>query len=148
MLNDYSYVADPAKREDSRWVHRPQTDWEKMERRHDPATIEGRIYQAIGHLVALRKATPALAGNQMTVIDVGNDHVFAYARTGAAHTGGQRVLVLANFSESTQPIAANELRLYGLNYHFRDLISGQELLLGDAPLVMEPYQVLWLAVSA
>jgi hypothetical protein len=27
-LNDYDYRDDPAKAADSRWVHRPTTDWE------------------------------------------------------------------------------------------------------------------------
>ncbi len=76
-LNDYSYVNDPAKADDSRWVHRPATDWQKMERRHDTSTIEGRIYHALCHLIQVRKATPAFGGNQMAVINPGNDHVFA-----------------------------------------------------------------------
>ena len=33
VLNDYDYRDDPAKAHDSRWVHRPTTDWEMMERR-------------------------------------------------------------------------------------------------------------------
>ena len=148
-LNDYSYVNEPAKAGDSRWVHRPATDWQKMERRHDPSTIEGRIYHALCHLIALRKATPAFGGNQMAVINPGNDHVFAYVRVAPtqadSHAAGQRVLVAANFTENTQPIASNELRLYGLDYRFRDLISGKDIVLGDEPLVLEPYQVLWLA---
>lgn len=148
-LNDYSYVNDPAKADDSRWVHRPATDWQKMERRHDTSTIEGRIYQALCHLIQVRKATPAFGGNQMTVINPGNDHVFAYVRTTpeqvSAQAGGQRVLVAANFTENAQPVAANELRLYGLDYRFRDLISGKDIVLGEEPLVLEPYQVIWLA---
>ena len=152
-LNDYSYVNDPAKADDSRWVHRPATDWQKMARRHDTSTIEGRIYHALCHLIQVRKATPAFGGNQMAVINPGNDHVFAYVRTNpdqtgdqaGSHPGGQRVLVAANFTENTQPVAANELRLYGLDYRFRDLISGKELVLSEEPLILEPYQVIWLA---
>jgi len=101
----------------------------------------------------VRKATPAFGGNQMTVINPGNDHVFAYVRTiheqvsghVSAQAGGQRVLVAANFTEHAQPVAANELRLYGLDYRFRDLISGKDIVLGEEPLVLEPYQVIWLA---
>lgn len=141
VLNDYSYVDDPAKAEDSRWVHRPRIDWEQMVRRHDPTTIEGRIYSGLRHLIKVRKATPTFAGNRMKVIHLGNDHVFAYLRTGSH---GDRVLVIANFTESTQPIPANEVRLYGAGYHFRDLISNQELALIGETIVLAPYQVLWL----
>jgi amylosucrase len=148
-LNDYSYVNEPAKADDSRWVHRLATDWQKMERRHDVTTIEGRVYHALCHLIEVRKTTLAFGGNQMAVINPGNDHVFAYVRTAPSpagdHAGGQRVLVAANFTENTQPIASNELRLYGLDYRFRELISGKDIVLGADPLVLEPYQVLWLA---
>lgn len=147
MLNDYGYVADPAKADDSRWVHRPRTDWAKMERRHDHSTVEGRIYAALGHLITVRKSTPAFGGNHMNVINLGNDHVFGYVRTAPNddHACGQRVLVVANFTEHTQPLPSNELRLYGLDYHFHERISGKEIALGNEPLVLEPYQVLWLA---
>jgi hypothetical protein len=58
----------------------------------------------------------------MRVINLGNDHIFAYVRTGRQ---GERVLVLANFSEHTQPIAANEVRLYGLGYRFHEVVTRQ-----------------------
>jgi amylosucrase len=130
------------RRHDSRWVHRPRIDWAQMARRSDPATLEGRIFGGMQHLIQLRKATPAFAGNDMRVLNLGNDHVFAFVRTGRQ---GERVLVLANFSEHTQPVAANEVRLYGLGYRFHEVITQQEMTLSDAPIVLEPYQVMWLA---
>ena len=143
VLNEYSYVEDAAKSGDSRWVHRPRIDWAQMARRSDPDTLEGRIYNGLRHLIEVRKATPAFAGNDMKVINLGNDHVFAYVRSGR---GGQRVLVLANFSEHTQPVAANEIRLYGLGYRFHEQITGQAMVLGNETIVLEPYQVMWLAL--
>ncbi|MFN8443605.1 MAG: alpha-amylase family glycosyl hydrolase [Caldilineaceae bacterium] len=144
ILNDYRYRNDPTKATDSRWVHRPLIDWEKMERRHDASTIEGRIYSGLKHLIELRKATSGFAGNQMDVINVGNDHVFGYIRT----YDGHRVVVLANFSEQPQQLPANEIRLYGLGYQFNELISGQAMqLLGDT-VYLEPYQALWLQAGS
>ena len=143
--NDYTYVGDPARAADSRWVHRPAVDWAALARRDDPHAIEGRIYRRILHLIHLRKQTAAFAGSHMDVIHLSNDHVFAYARRQETGAGaGQRVLAVNNFSERTQPIDANEIRLYGLGYRFRDLVTGREVALGDAPLVLEPYEVLWL----
>jgi glycosidase len=158
MTNDYGYREDAAKRFDSRWVHRPVFDWQRSEERHDPATVTGRIYSQLQRLIQLRKATPAFAGNQMGVIDLGNDHIFGYVRIGLAvdakdkmeqkgGEGSMRVVVLANFSEHGQRIAANELRLYGLSYDFVDLIGGHRLALTAHHLYLEPYQVMWL-VSA
>lgn len=139
-LNDYGYRDDLGKAGDSRWVHRPEIDWEQMERRHDPKSVEGRIFGGLKHLIDLRKSTPAFAGNRMDVINVGNDHVFGYIRT---HEG-QRAVVLANFSEQPQQISANEVRLYGLGYNFHELIADHPLQLLGNTIYLEPYQVLWL----
>lgn len=138
-LNDYGYRADLAKAEDSRWVHRPATDWVRAERRHDSTTPEGRVFGGLTHLIRLRQRTPALADGEMEVVETGNGHVFGYVRH---HTGG-RVLALANLSEHEQRVPANQARLYGLGYSFTDLISGQALAL-HADLTLAPYQVLWL----
>ena len=143
-LNDYGYRRDPAKADDSRWVHRPATDWEKMARRDDPETVEGRVYRELRRLIELRKATPGLAGSDLRLIDVGSDHVFAFVRTYSAEEREARVLVAANFSEHGQRIDTNELRLYGLTYRFTELISGRPIVLKDEHLYLEPYQVIWL----
>jgi amylosucrase len=138
-LNDYSYRRDPDKAGDSRWVHRPATDWERMERRHDPATMEGRIFGELRRLARIRAERPIFAGQQTRFIDTGNDHVFGYVHT----NGGDQLLVLANFSERAQNVSANELRLYGLSYSFSDLVTGSEINLND-DVALEPYRFLWL----
>ncbi len=142
-LNDYSYRNDPAKANDSRWVHRPAIDWEKMERRHDPETVEGQIFGRLSRLIELRKMTPGLSGSQMEVINVGTDHVFGFVRS----HGGQRILVLVNFTEQGQVVNANELRLYGLGYQFHELITGRWVRLESDEFYLEPYQVAWLVVE-
>ncbi len=140
-LNDYRYRADPAKAADSRWVHRPFTDWAHVEQRHAAGTVEHRIYAVLQQLIALRKATPALADGAMQVIDAGNGHVFAYVRQGAG-----RVLVLCNFSEQSQRIAANTVRANGLSYDFCDLVTGEDATLHEE-LVLGPYQFMWLVAK-
>ena len=143
-LNDYSYRRDPAKAGDNRCVHRPHTDWGKMGQRHDPNTIESRIYKRLRHLIAVRKGCKAIAGGETTVIDPGNGHVFGYIR----HHEGAQVLVLANFSEREQQIAANTIRTYGLSYAFQNLATGEAMTIGnDEPLILEPYQFVWLAAA-
>lgn len=145
-LNDYSFRNDPVKSGDSRWVHRPRIDAARLARGADPATLEGRIYARLHHLIQMRVQTAAFAGNAMQVLPLGNDHVFGFVRAHATGVdGGGRVMVLVNFSEGSQAVQANDLRVYGLGYRFTDLMSGSPLVLGDADVVMEPYQVLWLA---
>ena len=137
--NDYAYWNDPAKAGDSRWVHRPFHDWQRAERRTDVTTVEGRIFGELCWLIQARKAQPAFAGVATDVVDVGNAHVFGYVRR---HEGGH-VLVLANFAEQEQVIAANHLRLYGLSYDFDDLVANQAIRLNGG-LTLAPYQFVWL----
>jgi amylosucrase len=146
-LNDYGYRNDPAKADDSRWVHRPAVDEGKYARRTDESTIEGQVYARLRQLIELRKETPAFAVGETEIIDVGNPHVFGYvrqyeARSSEAGADG-RVLVLANFSENEQGIGANELRVHGLGYVFKDLVTGEHIS-SDTDLVLGPCGFVWL----
>jgi len=134
-LNDYDYRKDPAKARDSRWVHRPFASEERMARRCDPATVEGRIFTGMQRLAALRRSTPALGGQEFQWIDTGDGRVFGFVRG----SGAQRLIVLANFSEQECRLPGNLLRLYGLGYQFKDLLSGEEQT--GAEIVLEPYQL-------
>ena len=138
MLNEYSYRRDPAKTQDSRWVHRPDMDWEKAARRNDRSTIEGRIYQSLLDLVSVRKQCSALANADTQVIDTQNEHVLGYMR----RKHSDQVLILSNFSEDEQVIPANLLRLYGQSYTFTDLVTGQAVPLSDIKLAA--FQFVWL----
>ena len=134
-LNDYGYRQDASKAGDSRWVHRPFADWEKLGRRNDENTLEGRVYRRLHRLIQVHKNEAAFAGNEMQVMNVGNDHVLGYVRH--APDESRRVLVFANFSEQPQTISHNLLRLYGLSYTFTDLVTGQAIAAEDFEL--EPF---------
>ena len=137
-LNDYTFRDDPHKAGDSRWVHRPAFDWNIAAARNDANTPAGRVFTGLKKIIAARKANPALAGHETTVIDTGNSAVFGFLRAG----GEKRVLVLGNFTEREQPVQANLLRLYGLGYHYTDLLTGD--VFPPADFVMKPYQFLCL----
>jgi amylosucrase len=132
--NDYRYRNDPAKAHDSRWVHRPATDWEKMSFRREPDTIESKLYLNLKHLIDLRKSHPVFSGCEMQIIHTGNESVFGYFRS----HGSERVLIFANFSEGNHIIPSNLLRLYGLSYKFKDLLKNETIPFAD--LTLEPYQ--------
>jgi glycosidase len=134
MLNDYSYRDDPAKSEDSRWVHRPAYDWQRHAQRQDETTVAGRVYQGLQRLAALRKRNPVFSGASLEVVDSGSPQVLAYLRLHA----GKRALVLANFSEAPQLVPANVLRLALLSYQVSDLATGNAVPMQD--LRLEPFQ--------
>jgi amylosucrase len=140
-LNDYSYRSDPAKARDSRWVHRPYADWKKYELREDEHTLEGRLYQRLKRLLTLRKETAAFHGADTEIIRSPSPQVFGYIR----QAGGERVLVLSNFSEQPAKIDGNEIRLYGLGYRFLNLIN-QQSYLATAPLELDSFEFAWLKV--
>jgi amylosucrase len=138
-LNDYTYLNNPAKAADSRWVHRPRTDWEKLARRADPGTVEGRLYAGLRKMIAMRQANPVFGGVAMRVIETGNEHVFGYQREHA----GQRLVALANFADHPQTVAHGHAQALGLGEAAGDwLDSGGVRLDGD--LTLAAYQFLWL----
>lgn len=138
MQNDYSYLSNPSKAQDSRWVHRSPTDWAKMDRRFDATSLEGRVYLQLKQLIKLRKKNIAYSGSDLEVIDTENDHILGYIR----QNEDQRVLVFANFTEEEQTIPGNLLRLHSLGKKLVNLINGDPFPLGD--LILEPYQFLCL----
>lgn len=137
--NDYSYALSETKAGDSRWVHRPARNGAGMEQRHAPATVPGRIFTTLVDLIKLRKSQRALYGGDLEVITTDNAQVFGFVR----HHSGQRLLILANFSEQPQPVDGNVLRMYGPGTRFSDLIRQTSFTIGEM-LLLEPYQYLWL----
>ncbi len=109
-LNDYTYRDDPAHERDSRWVHRPRTDWEKYAKRNDANTIEGRVFQGLKMLIELRKQHEAFAGGELEVIPTENEYILGFVRTHA----GVRAVIFANFSEVPQSIPVRILEQYSI----------------------------------
>lgn len=144
MLNDYDFVKDPAKAGDSRWIHRPKMQWQFLEELDDHiklgnGSIRSTIFRSTQKLIALRKSLPALAGQEMELIATANEHVLGYVRL----YEGNRLIVLANFSDETQVIEGNKLRTAGLGRFFQNVINDKTYATSEQ-LVLEPYQILWL----
>ncbi len=141
MLNDYSFASDPAKSDDTRWVHRPKMDWSLLgELDESGSSINARIFHSTQNLIACRKSLPALAGQQMELVQTKSPHLLVFARVHQAN----RLVVAANFCERTQSLSGNVLRTAGLGRFFRDEIGKKEYGTLD-DIELEPYQVLWLS---
>lgn len=135
VLNDYSYSDDPEKDGDTRWVHRPRFDWKLLKEHRDPESPEGRIFAGLMRLSQIRQTNFAFTRSETEIIDTENEHVFGYFRQHLE----QSVLVLANFAESEQSIAATRLRQLGLRKTFTDIVAGQ-MITATQTLTMEPCQ--------
>jgi amylosucrase len=94
-FNDYTYHDDPDKREDSRYIHRGAFQWEEAERRNDPDTRQGRLFQGLRRLEALRAGEPCFeARANVQVEDSGDYRVLALYR----RMEGRELVCLFNFS--------------------------------------------------
>lgn len=145
-LNDNTYLSDENKHHDSRWVHRPTLDWNKAKRRHEPGTVENRIFTAIQRLIAVRKQIPAFADlNNREMLDVKNPHLLVFLRF-ASRGMYSRVLVIANFDTSPQTMNLRELDAVNLFEHreARELYSNQVVSTRSGELVIPPLGFYWL----
>ena len=140
QLNDYSYYDDPAKAADSRWVHRPFMKWNQADRRTDPAAIEGQLYQRLRRLIDLRQQHAAITDGDLDVIDTGNPQLFGFVRS----HDGERLAVLANFTEAQQTMEAYRLRQQGFTQSCTDQLTGEACPL-EHELTLEAYQLLCLS---
>ena len=109
--NDESYRSDPALAADNRWMHRPFFDDSAAARRHDPTSVEGRVFGRLVELGAVRAQLPALhAAGVTTVLDVGSPHVLGWRRR---HPRSGWFVGLANFAEHPVSIEGRALDPYG-----------------------------------
>lgn len=125
--------------EDARATNRPFMDWQAVERRHDPASVEGRLHAGMRQILTARAALPAFHA-ALPVHDIATPHrsVLAFER------GGGAVRVLANLS----PEAVRLEQMPGANpdMRFHDMLAGGGFA-GDGPIVLEPYACVWLVAS-
>lgn len=142
MLNDYTFLSDPGKASDSRWVHRCKNRWQSREDLTDTDTLEWRFFYEMVKLFRLRKTIPAFHNGGMEVIASGNPHVFGYLRA----TTRQRVLILCNFSERPRDVAPSLFQNLGVKEPLSDLLNQEHLTLHQARS-LGPYGIRWLEIQ-
>jgi amylosucrase len=104
LRNDPAWAEDPAHQHDNRWMHRPLMDWSAAARRHDPGSVEGRVFAAIRGLADARRSLLALrSGGRTELLPTENRSVLAYRRV---HPRSAPFLSLTNFSDITQAVDA------------------------------------------
>ena len=142
-MNDYTYLSDPVKATDTRWVHRARKQWEAAEDLEDPHTLEWRFFHEMVTLFQQRKKTPALRNGGMEVIDAGNHHIFGYIRKNS----DQQFLILNNFSESNQVVTAQRLIAAGLTTEAVNVFT-RAVVSPKSDLEIEGYRYLWIDITA
>ena len=140
LLNDYDFAETPELGGDNRWLHRPHMDWQKAARRHEPDSVEARLFKRLVEIIRARKRTPHLNSSYDTeIVDTGHPHVFTHVRQ---HPLGN-LLAIYNFSEEAQELSTDVLRAYGLEQPF-DQLEQRFVDFSNGTLFLKPYERLWL----
>jgi amylosucrase len=99
--NDYSYLEDPGKNYDNRWMHRPVMDWDRIKKIDVRGTTEDMVFHGTQKLLQIRKHCPALAdlGNLVWLTPQSN-HIASFTRSlpeqklyGLFNFSGEKVLI-------------------------------------------------------
>jgi amylosucrase len=143
-LNDYSYLEDAHKKQDCRWLNRPEINWNliaSIEKNEGP---KAQIFNHLKKVISIRKELPVFAdANNFTLEYTPNGHIFAYTRWS---TSQPNILVLCNFKDTPELLDAWWLHKVSFNISdgVMDLITGKKLALKGSYLALEPYQCMWL----
>ena len=142
--NDYSYLDDPGKSYDNRWMHRPVIHWEKNDRRKQKGSPEQRIFDGTKKLISLRKQLEMVGDyKNLEWLWTYNNHIAAYLRSWQE----KRLFCIFNFSSNTQLISWQWVKHHGPAPELlKDHWSGQTLTVGrdEEQMVLEPYSFLLL----
>jgi amylosucrase len=94
--NDYSYLEDPGKSYDNRWMHRPVMDWDRIQQIEIRGTTEERIFSGTQKLLQIRRRLPALADlDNLIWLTPQSNHVASFMRIRQE----QKLYGLFNFSK-------------------------------------------------
>ncbi len=145
-VNDDSYTNDPDKVGDSRWVHRPNIDWEKAADRNVSGTVEFKIFNALKRMIAVRKEIGTFADfNNRELIEVANPHLFVFERYNL-NKQSENVLVVANFDSRPQSLNLEDIGRWSEPQYGQliDLCSGQNPDIFNNTLVVPGFGFYWL----
>jgi amylosucrase len=141
LLNDESYLSDPAKAEDNRWIHRPAMPWKLAEASAnalEPDSASAQIFARMHRLIKARKALASLHAATPTKVIAGKGQGIAIFDR--KHPAGNLIQVY-NLSDGPRFVGTDELR--GLGGRVWDQLNEREVHLSDG-LTLEPYEALWL----
>ncbi len=141
-LNDYAFLKDKNKKEDSRWVNRPFQNWRVVADLDKKESPQATLFYALKNLIAIRKKTPVFADkNNFILHKIPNQHILVYERTASLSKG---ILVVSNLSDEAQYVPLTDEKKTSTFY---DLITKREITLTDGKLYVQAYQAFWLQLN-
>ena len=109
--NDYSYLNEPDKSYDNRWMHRPVIDWSKNAQAEKKGTIEHAVFKGLQKIISIRKGFDVFSdSNNVHWLDSHNRSIVGYVRS----LEKRQVFCLFNYSPEPQ----------NLTYYVFDAVRG------------------------
>lgn len=138
--NDYSYLQDPSKSYDNRWMHRPVIDWKKNIKYKENGSIENRVFRGTQKLIAMRKKHTVVSDLKNIIwMNLHCPQVAGYLR----FSENQRLMVVFNYSNNPAYLTWFAFKEHGqIPEVLFDHWSEQEFEVGadHEYLILAPYQ--------
>jgi amylosucrase len=126
--NDYSYLSDPAKNYDNRWMHRPIINWQKNENYKKINTPEGQIFTATKKLLAIRKAHQNFTdASNIQWLYPHNNHIAGFVRSHQQN----KIACVFNYSNKPAHLTWYAFKEAGINTPLTCLYHGNKFTLGN-----------------
>ena len=140
--NDYSYLDDPGKSYDNRWMHRPIINWNKIKSVNQQGTVEERVFSATQQLLSLRKKLSIIADySNIQWIETHNDHIAFFIRS----AGGQKIFCPFNFSGESTSLSWDIFEQHGsITHELYNHADGKYHSPDNGHLIMEGYSFMLL----
>ena len=136
LVNDYNFADEPEHADDNRWVHRPAMPWDLAERRHQPDTVEHRVWHGLRHAITVRAALPSMdASVETEILDPVNPAVLVFVRRFPTQT----MVGIYNVTPDRQALPRWVIPVGNWAW---DALN-EDTPLTDGPLPVEGYQVRW-----
>ncbi|MDO4460047.1 MAG: amylosucrase [Clostridia bacterium] len=132
QLNDHSYIEDPDKVEDSRYLHRGAFNWKLAENRKKAFTRQGKVFSELRKLEKVRAEEELFrADADVQTVNLGDNRLFCISRK----YNGKKLFCIFNFSPE-------EIQIHGGHETYTDILTEKEV--NSAELTVKPYGFYWL----
>ena len=137
--NDYSYLDDPGKSYDNRWMHRPVINWSKNKLTGKKGSVEHEIFSGTQKLIGIRKKLDVVSDRKnLAWLNTHNHQTAAYVRTAENNL----FYGIFNFSGKNAGFSTEVLSVNGeIPSTIQDHWTGEKLRLLPDPekWMIEPY---------
>ncbi len=146
QLNDYSYIQDPHKARDSRYLHRGVFDWSAASSIGDLTLYSSQIYYRLNRYIGAAKGHSMMGNNNILRSIPTSDNAVVCMLVIPRHREyeNQMMVVLANFSEYQKHVTLKDHSYPEVStLLWTELLQGKQVRLNDE-CVIGPYEILLL----